>query len=177
VYAGHIAIALALRADRDAPPLWLLALAAQGPDWGDAIDHLMGPPYGDPGLSPHSLPLVAVGVLATALVAGLLAMRHGSRVERAALLGGAAYASHWPADLFTGLKPTWPGGPIVGLEWYAFPGRDLALETVVVVVGWWLWRRSLPRRGEAGLEWALLGMLLSLQLAADVVMLSKTLLV
>ena len=167
MYAGHVGIALALRADRDAPPLWLLVLAAQGPDWGDALHELLRRPYGDPGWSSHALPVVALGSLGAALVA--LAITRGR--ARAALLACVAYASHWAADYFTGYKPTWSGGPLVGLGWYDHPVLDLALETWVIAVGWWLWRRSLPReRRRAPLAWALLAALVSLQLTADVVM-------
>jgi len=173
VYTGHIGIALALGAERDAPPLWLLALAAQGPDWGDAVHELLRRPYGNLGWSSHSFPLVGFGALGAALLAYALTRRH-----RAALLAALAYLSHWPADYFTGLKPTWPGGPLVGLQWYTVPGRDLVLESVVVIGGWWLWRRSLPAPAtrSRGLAFALLAALLLLQLAADVVMAHGTLL-
>src|SRR4051812_2424301 len=167
MYAGHVAIALGLRADRASPPLWLLVLAAQGPDWGDGLHGLLKRPFGDPGWSSHSLPVVALGSLGTAIVA--LALTRGR--ARAALLGALAYASHWAADYFTGYKPTWSGGPMVGLGFYDRPGLDLALETCVIAAGWALWRRSLPRdRRQAPLSWALLAALLSLQLLADVVM-------
>jgi len=54
------------------------------------------------------------------------------------------YASHWPADFITGLKPTWPGGPIVGLNVYSRPGLDFGIESVVVALCWIAYRRSLP---------------------------------
>jgi amino acid transporter len=43
------------------------------------------------------------------------------------------YVSHWPADYITGLKPTWPGGPTVGLYLYARPIPEFFVEAVVKV--------------------------------------------
>jgi len=171
VYVGHVGIALALRASRDAPPLWLLALAAQGPDWIDLAWDATGGSWANPAWTAHGFPLLAAGTLLTAIAAAGMARGGRARPARAATIGAAAYASHWAADWFTGHKPTWPGRPLVGLGWYDRPALDLALEAAVVVAGWWLWRRRLPPgpRRDA-MAWALLATLLALQLAADVVM-------
>ena len=174
MYAGHVAIALGLRSDRAAPPLWLLVLAAQGPDWGDTFHELLQRPYGDLGWSSHSLPVVGLGSLGAALAAVAITRERGTS-GRAALLAFVAYASHWVADLFTGSKPTWPGGPLIGLRWYDHPSRDLVLESLVIVVGWWLWRRSLAR-GTSALAWALLAALLALQFVADMLLATSGLL-
>jgi hypothetical protein len=175
VYVGHIGIALALRAERGAPPLWLLVVAAQGPDWEEALLDAAGYRWFDPARSPHAFTWLGVSALGIALVAALLARRMrrgGFGAARAAALGALAYLSHWIADCATGIKPTWPGGPMVGLELYRSPGADLALETALVGAGWWLWRRTIPAHGtsRAGLAWALLAVLLALQLAADLQM-------
>jgi hypothetical protein len=168
VYAGHVAVALALRAAPDAPPLWLLVLAAQGPDWVEVALTALGVPWSNPAWGPHALQWVALGAGLTAAVAA--ALRRRAPVG-AASLGAVAYASHWPADYVTGIKPTWPGGPMVGLGVYGRPLVDLVIETLVVAAGWWLWRRGLGHPGAGGaLAWALLAALVGLQLAADAAM-------
>jgi hypothetical protein len=174
MYVGHVGIALALRAQRDAPPLWLIVLAAQAPDWGDAIFgglHF----HPDPAYGPHGLILVAAGAIATASVAAILARRSGGAAWRWATITCGAYLTHWAVDWLTGRKPTWPGGPTVGLSWYSFPWLDFGMETAMIVFGWSLWCLSLPvdrRRRTTGapLTWALLAALVGLQLAADLVM-------
>ncbi len=175
MYVGHVGIALGLRRARSAPPLWLLVTAAQLPDWGDALLELFGGRPPDPGWAPHGWPLVGLGALGVALVGGRLA-----GTWRGGALVAFACASHWCVDYVTGYKPTWPGGPAsVGLGWYGHPLRDLVLEVLVTGVGWAIWRGSLPAvdarglarpRRSAYLEWALLAVLLGLQLWADVVM-------
>jgi hypothetical protein len=52
------------------------------------------------------------------------------------------YLSHWAADFITGGKPTWPGGPTVGLGLYGHPVWDCAVECAVIVVAWFAYRRS-----------------------------------
>ncbi len=176
MYAGHVGIALGLRRVRGAPPLWLLVAAAQLPDWGDALLELYGGQPKDPGWSPHGWPLVALGAVAAAVVARRLAGTWG-----AGGLAALACVSHWLVDYVTGGKPTWPGGPTsVGLMWYFHPARDLLVEVSVTVVGWVLWRGSLPAAAEvrgraarakrAGLAWGLLALLVTLQLGVDTVM-------
>jgi hypothetical protein len=173
VYIGHVGIALALRSHRSAPPLWVLMLSAQGPDWLDAFRGLRGIPTEHATWSMHSIPHVAIGAAVAALGALVVALaaRRGDTADalHGAALAALAYYSHWVADFFTGIKPTWPGGPYVGLQWYLHPWRDLLLETAVVAVAWWIWRRSLADRRNP-LAWALLGALLALQVIADVVM-------
>ena len=166
MYAGHVGIALGFRSVRGAPPLWLLVLAAQGPDWGDMLHEALRLPFGNPGWSSHSFPMVGVGALGAGAVAWLVT-RRGGTPGRAALIAAVAYLSHWLADFFTGNKPTWPGGPVVGLGLYSHPLRDLALEGAVIVCGWWLWRRALPRPG-GRLSYTLLAALLACQGAAFV---------
>lgn len=166
MYAGHVGIALGMRAVRGAPPLWLLILAAQGPDWGDVAWLALGLPRDQPGWTPHALLPLAVG--------GALAAWLGARVaggRRAALLAGGAYLAHWPVDYLTGVKPTWPDGPTVGLGLYGSPGTDFALEAAVIVAGWLLWCASLPDprrdRRRAAVALGVLAALLALQAAAD----------
>jgi hypothetical protein len=150
VYGGHVGLALALRRVPGAPPLWLLVLAAQGPDWGDATLDALGAVGRDPAWGPHALPLVGAGA---AVLAGAAALRaaHGVR-GRAALLGGGAYVAHWGCDFVTGHKPTWPGGPVVGLDLYHRPFVDFAVEAAVIAAGGRSGRGRCRRRtgGRAG---------------------------
>lgn len=178
MYAGHVGVALGLRRAPHAPPLWVLVVASQLPDWGDALLELYGTAPNDPGWSPHGWPLLGLGALGVALVGARI-----TRAWRGGVLAAAACLSHWGLDYLTGGKPTWPGGPVsVGLMWYEHPARDLAAEVFVTAVGWALWRGSLPRAARGGaverrgvarrraLEWGLLAVLVALQLGADVVM-------
>lgn len=170
MYAGHVGIALGLRRAPGAPPLWLLVVASQLPDWGDSLLDLYGSGPRDPGWSPHGWPLVGLGALGVALIG-----RRLTRTWRGGALAALACVSHWWADYLTGGKPTWPGGPVgVGLMWYMHPTRDLALEALVTVVGWALWRGSLPddrglgaRGRRTALAWGLLAVLLVLQVGVD----------
>jgi hypothetical protein len=61
-----------------------------------------------------------------------------------AALTGVLTLSHVVADYVTGVKPTWPGGPMIGLDLYSLPLVDLIVEAAVLVVGWQVYRRSLP---------------------------------
>ncbi len=149
MYAGHVGVALGLRRAAGAPPLWLLVLASQGPDWADAVGQLFRLPAVDPGWSPHGLIPVAAGALGVAALAARLAP--ASARARPALLAAGGYASHWVCDTVTAYKPTWPHGPMVGLYLYGRPAIDFAVETVVVIAGWALWRGSLPSR-DAGVD-------------------------
>jgi hypothetical protein len=142
VYAGHVGLALGLRRVPGAPALWLLVLAAQGPDWGDVLAEVTGLVPADRGWGPHGMPLLAAGAVAVGALAARLAPA-ASRTP-AALLAGGAYLSHWVCDYVTGQKPTWPGGPMVGRSLYDHARADFALEAAVVLVGWALWRTTLP---------------------------------
>jgi hypothetical protein len=75
---------------------------------------------------------------------------------------------HLPADYITGLKVLWPGGPIVGLNLYAHPMADFALEALIAVAGW----RYLRARDRSSLwmrSWLTLAALLAMQAAMDTI--------
>jgi membrane-bound metal-dependent hydrolase YbcI (DUF457 family) len=114
----------------------LLVPVAFAPDWIEWVLDWLG--RHNRALS-HSL--VAVGIGAT-LVAIIYYLRTRARADAAAVW--LTYASHWPADFITGLKPTWPGGPTVGLYLYAHPHLEAAMECVVIVLCWLFYRKSLP---------------------------------
>ena len=134
MYAGHAAIATFVKGKRPELPLMLLVPAAFGPDWIDTLSHIAHHP--NPEIS-HSL--ISVGICS-----GVLALATLSRFGgRDAIAVGATYASHWVVDCITGLKPTWPNGPQIGLQLYKHPGVDFVLESLVVGACWMVYRTSL----------------------------------
>jgi hypothetical protein len=158
VYAGHLGFALAGKGVRKDAPLWLLVLATQGCDWLQVVACMRDPDTS--ALWSHSIPAVAALAVAFA-VAAYLVTRNGA----VALLGGAVAVSHIGADYLTGLKPTWPGGPLIGLDLYAYPGGDFLLESAVIAAGWLIYRRSLPLESRSRwLTWLLLLLLVGGQL-------------
>ncbi len=164
MYAGHVGIALAAKGFKRTVPLWLLIVASQLPDWADAALCLAGVRTPIPGMYTHSLPAIAILAIVAAGVAALV-----SQDRRAIALVAALVASHAVADYITGDKPTWPGGPMIGLRLYHYPLLDFLLEAGVILAGWLIYRRSLaPERRSARPAFALLGALLFLQLAADI---------
>lgn len=129
---GHAGLALIAKRVRPAVPLWLLVAASYGPDvikLGLALNGSHNPEWS------HSLPSVGIG--ATVMAGAYLAW---GRDPRDALAVWLTYASHWPADFITGHKPTWPGGPTLGLDLYDRPILVNVLEAVVLLVCWLIYR-------------------------------------
>lgn len=158
MYAGHAAIALLAKGKRPRVPLALLVPVAFAPDWIEWICAAFG--NRNPQIS-HSLVSVGIGATLVALIYGA-ARRDWSGAFAVAL----TYASHWPADFLTGLKPTWPGGPTVGLYWYARPVYDLSIEILLIAAAWIAYRRSLPPESERRqMAWLVPGGLVVMQLA------------
>jgi hypothetical protein len=164
VYAGHVGIAIGAHGLRRTIPLWLLIVASQLPDWGDAAVCLAEIPVSFPGMLTHSIP--AVSVLALLMAALYYAT---SRDGQGAAIVAVVVVSHILADYFTGIKPTWPGGPTVGLQLYRQPILDFVLEAVVLVACWLAYRRSFPLEKRSSRRVALvLAVLLIIQLGADI---------
>ena len=136
MYAGHAALATLAKGARPRIPMALLVPVAFAPDWIEWFFDAVG--HRNREIS-HSLVSVGIGATLVAL-AYLLATRQ--RADAAAVW--LTYISHWPADYITGLKPTWPGGPTVGLYLYARPVPEFFVEAAVVIVCWFAYRRSLP---------------------------------
>ena len=159
MYTGHLGLALGAKGLKGDAPLWMLVFAAQACDWVQAVACVVAP-AGESAMWSHSVP--AVLVLALALTLAAYARTRGVGV---ALLIGAVTLSHALADYVTGWKPTWPGGPMIGLDLYDVPAADLVLEAAVVAVGWILYRRTLaPEARRSRRAWALLGLLVGIQL-------------
>lgn len=113
----------------------------------------------------HSMP--AVSILAAVLA---LAYYATSRDATGMALVAAVVASHAVGDYFTGIKPSWPGGPLIGFQLYKRPVVDFLLEAIVIVAGWLSYRRSFTpdRRSSRGVV-LVLAALLIIQLGADIV--------
>lgn len=137
MYAGHIGIALGAKGLRESIPLWVLVLAAQSPDWTDASLCLVGIRPSIPGMYSHSLPAVAGLMVVTCL---LYLATYRDRIGAAIV--SLTVMSHMLGDYVTGHKPTWPGGPIVGLGIYGAPAVDFAVEALVIGAGWMMYRSS-----------------------------------
>ena len=140
VITGHIGVAglLSATAKRkfSTGALVALAIAAVCPDTLDGLFFFVGfcSPY---GLYTHTLYSV---LLQAAVLGGAAYLITDSRAQ------GALYASavllHLGADLFTGQKILFPGGEMHGLYFYNHPLWDFALEAPLVVLGWFVARRS-----------------------------------
>lgn len=147
MYAGHAAIALALKAREPRVPVAPLLIAAYGPDWAELV---LGLAYGRGTMQviAHSVPAVIAGGLAAAGLFALFAHRHGARY----LLVG--WLSHWPADYVTARKPLIDLSHRVGMDLYHRPVVDFAIEGALVTLGcvvyarrlvppgrrrWWVW--------------------------------------
>jgi hypothetical protein len=165
VYAGHIGIALGAKGIKRSVALSVLIVASQLPDWADAGLCLAGVTSATPGMLSHSFP--AIGTLAVGIA---LAYMMTTRDTQGALFVGAVTVSHALADYVTGLKPTWAGGPTIGLQLYRYPAADFVVEAVVVCAGWLVYRASFPPERQSSRDLRImLGVLLALQLAADIV--------
>lgn len=162
MYAGHIGVGLGAWSYRKAIPLWLLLVAAQFPDWLDAGMCLADLDRGPFGLYTHGFIPVGIAALAFALVAYAI-----TRDFSAALIMALVVTSHWALDYLTGMKPTWPGGPIVGLGLYSRPVLDVMMESATILAGWLLYRRTLSREmRNHGWTYAMLFTLCALQVLA-----------
>jgi hypothetical protein len=166
MYTGHVGIALGAHGLRKAIPLWFLVIASQLPDWTDAGFCLAGIRPSVPGILSHSLPAVTVLALIAALAYAIML-----RDPAGMLLVAVVVLSHAAGDYLTGIKPTWSGGPMIGLMLYRRPVLDFLLESFVILIGWMLYRRSLDVTRKASEPvYTLLGALIVIQALADVVL-------
>jgi hypothetical protein len=150
MYIGHFGFALAGKGLLRHAPLWLLVVATQACDWVQAVA-CVAAPVGTSAMWSHSVPAVAALAVALSFSSYVLTRDRG-----VAALTGAVGVSHLLADYVTGLKPTWPGGPTIGLDLYSHPVGDLAVELTVLSLGWLVYRRSLPPESRSSrLAWAL----------------------
>jgi len=164
MYAGHIGIALGAKGLRDSIPLWVLVLATQLPDWTDASLCLAGIRTSIPGMYSHSLPAVAgLMVISSLLYLAVYRDRVGAATVSIVVM------THMLGDYVTGHKPTWPGGPVVGLGMYGVPAVDFAIEALVIGAGWMIYRSSVTDSRRVSLPVNLLpAALIAFQLAAAI---------
>ena len=136
MYAGHAALALLAKGIRPRISLAVLVPVAFAPDWVEWFFGLVGRQN---RLLSHSLIWLGIGAGVVALIYWAVKRQPGD-----AAIVGLVYVSHWPADFITGVKPTWPGGPDVGMYMYGDPVADIAVEASLVMLCWLVYRRSLP---------------------------------
>ena len=154
MYAGHAAIALALKAREPRLPIVPLALACYGPDWIE-VALMLARVHPGTGVYTHSIPAVVIGAAIAA--AGYAAFRRPG--ARLIFLG---WLLHWPADMFTGRKPLLDGAPLVGLDLYKLPVVDFALESVIVGIACVIYARQFATRAEPRRTIVILGVALIL---------------
>jgi hypothetical protein len=163
MYIGHVGAALAGKRARRSIGLLVLLVATYTPDWVDTGLCVAGAFSGGEMLS-HSIPAVMMLALAGFALYGAF-----TRDWRGALVVAAVIVSHMLLDYITGYKPTWPGGPEIGLRLYDHPIADFFAESAVIVVGAALYIGTLPRRDRLWRDLSLMaGALLVMQLAIDV---------
>ena len=140
MYLGHVGVALGAKGVRPRIALLALLIAAYAPDWVDSGLCIVGA-YDPRGMLSHSFPAMAV------LVAlAIAAYASNTRDYTSALVVGGVVVSHMLLDWITGYKPTWPGGPMIGLRLYGQPAQNLIVEGLVIGMGVMLYMRSLPPR-------------------------------
>ena len=161
MYIGHVAVGLASVRARQGVPLWVLLLAAQWPDWVQLSLQALG--AWNAQLYSHSIP----AILAGGLLFTLVFLRQTSNMS-GALLVGLVYLTHPVLDLVTGDKPLWPGGPKIGANWYDMPAKDFAIEVLILLVAWQVWRSTLGARRSDRRVWAMLAALVACQALLDV---------
>jgi len=163
MYIGHVGAALAAKRFRASIGLLALLVATYVPDWVDGGLCLAGV-YNPEGMLSHSIPAVLLFALA-----GFFLYAVRSRDRTGALTIAGLIISHMLLDWITGSKPTWPGGPMIGLRLYGHPVLDFIVEGALIVAGALLYARTLPPRRRPWIDIAImLGALLVLQLGIDV---------
>lgn len=163
MYIGHVGAALAAKRVRRSIGLLVLLIATYTPDWVDT-GLCLADRFNGQGMLSHSIP--AVGLFA---LIGFVAYALVTRDWTGALVVAAVIVSHMLLDWITGYKPTWPGGPMIGLRLYGHPIADFIVEGALIALGGLLYARTLPPRRRPWIDVSLmLGSLLVLQLAIDI---------
>jgi hypothetical protein len=163
MYVGHVGAALAAKRFRRNMGLALLVVATYAPDWVDAGLCLAGKANPIEMLS-HSIPAVAFLALLALAGYGI-----ATRDWKGGAVLAAVVVSHMLLDWITGNKPTWPGGPMIGLELYSHPIADFVVEAVVIGMGGVFYARTLAPRKRPWVDVSvMLTVLLVIQLAIDI---------
>jgi hypothetical protein len=130
---GHFGIAQFGKGARRELPLLLLLVSAYLPD---IARFALAPLTGRNEALSHSIPVVA----AMALAMAMFWLARGGRPAAAGILALVCLL-HWPADVFTGCKPTTFDGPWLGFVSYRRPVNDLVVEGALLLGGWFYARR------------------------------------
>lgn len=126
MYAGHAAVALALKTREPRVPIAVLVAACFGPDWVELFVGLtFGRSTGE--VYSHFIPGVVVCALLAAALYKVVTLLPGARYV------ALAWLSHWPADFLTAHKPLIVPTHIVGLDFYDLPLVDFTIESLLVV--------------------------------------------
>ena len=126
MYAGHVAVALALKTRDPRVPTAPLVLACYGPDW---LETVLGfwRDRNEMALYTHYLPGLMAGALAAAALYVAVFRRPGGWMIM------AGWLLHWPADFFTAHKGLLSPTDRIGFALYNLPVGDFALESSLVV--------------------------------------------
>lgn len=135
MYAGHAAVALALKTRDPRVPIVPLTLACYGPDW---LEIVLGVSRGrnEMALYTHYLPGLFAGGLAAAALYVIVFRRPGGWL----ILAG--WLLHWPADFFTAHKGLLSPTDRVGIDLYNLPAADFILEGALVLACCALYART-----------------------------------
>jgi hypothetical protein len=135
VYAGHAAVALALKTREPRIPMVPLLLACYGPDW---LEIVLGIWRGRDAMAlyTHYLPGLLLGALGAAALFTIAFRRPGGWM----ILSG--WLLHWPADFFTAHKGLLSPTDRIGLDLYNLPGADFVLEASLVLLCCALYART-----------------------------------
>lgn len=162
MYIGHVGAALAGRWPRATVGMLALLVATYAPDWIDTA-LCFGGAYDTGEMLSHSIPAILF-----IAVAGFVAYALVTRDRAGAAVIAGVVVSHMVFDWITGWKPTWPGGPMIGLQLYSSPIADFVVEGAVITAGALIYARTLPLRRRPWLAPSImLGALLALQLGID----------
>ncbi|MFC4810918.1 metal-dependent hydrolase [Paenibacillus sp. GCM10023250] len=162
MFAGHFALAAAVKAADKRTPMWALMLGTQLLDVAfvpllltgrETIDTVVeGGGYGSSLIHAgytHSLAgALLIGALAAWLFGRFLGRRNG-------IVVGLVAFSHWPLDLLVHrpdlpILPGNPGGlPLLGFGLWAHPAVSAALEAALIAAGFLLYFRFALARSKA----------------------------
>ncbi|NQX71627.1 permease [Paenibacillus alba] len=186
MFAGHFGLAAGIRAKAPEVPLWALMLGTQLLDVVflplyltnvETIDNPFGTGYGKGVIHAdytHSL----LGALIISLLAGLIARWLWGK-QAGWILGGVVF-SHWMLDLVVHrtdmplLPDNWGSFPLLGLGVWRFDSLSIAIELLILIIGFWMYARSAIQRGNGTRKKAaivssiVLGCLLGFALITDV---------
>jgi hypothetical protein len=158
---GHLSTAYLARAKWPRSEMVALLVASILPDLADFVLPQGNQCRTSCGLYTHAFPAIVILALLASVLAWFIWHRRAT-----AVLVGVLICVHALFDLTTGFKPFWFGGPSMGLGLYRFQLLDFAVESIMVIAGWLVLRRSKDAPRYATTYTALF-LLIALQAAFD----------